>query len=252
MNKRIDDLKKNFINTLNHDLKTPVLAQMRSLSLLLDGMFGSLSPEQEEIIKLTKESCEAILDMVSTTLLNYKFENNEAVINYELVNLQEIIEECCKDLDRGFKEKNLKISLYPSCGYSFIQGDRELLKMAVSNIIANSITYAYRNSEMCIKIRNTGLNICISIINKGRQLSDEMLGSLFDYYALNSSKNTKIGFGIKLYLALQIVKAHLGGIVVRNNMHDEVVFDIILPNSVKGSAVIPIARNIMISENMSA
>lgn len=252
MNKRIDELKENFISILNHDLKTPILAQLRSLNLLLEGAFGALNSEQAEMIRLNKESCETILDMVSTTLTNYKFEKREIVFDYKPVNIQQIVEECCAELDNKFKEKKLKVLIYPSSNGVIVHGDAKYLKQAVFNIIANSITYAYTHSVFCIRIKNTGLNSCISVINKGHQLSDDMLGCMFDYYACNSSKNTKIGFGIKLYLALQIVKAHFGGIVVRNNKNDEIVFDIILPLYSPNSSVIRIDKEIIISENMPA
>lgn len=252
MNIRIDELKQNFISILNHDLKTPVIAQLRSLNMLLEGTFGSLNSEQAEIIKLTKESCETILDMVSTTLINYKFENKEIILDTKPVNLQQIIEECCQELDEKFREKKLKVLIYPSPNGVIVHGDEKYLKQAVFNIISNSITYAYSNSVFCIKMKNTGLNSCISVINKGHQLSDEILESMFDYYACNPSKNTKIGFGIKLYLALQIIKAHSGGIVVRNNKNDENVFDIILPLHCQNSSVIKLDKEFIINENMPA
>ncbi len=252
MNIRIDELKQNFISILNHDLKTPVIAQLRSLNMLLEGTFGSLNSEQVEIIKLTKESCETILDMVSTTLTNYKFENKEIILDNRPVNLQQLVEECCQELDEKFREKKLKVLIYPSPNGVIVHGDEKYLKQAVFNIISNSITYAYSNSVFYIKMKNTGLNSCISVINKGHQLSDEILESMFDYYACNPSKNTKIGFGIKLYLALQIIKAHSGGIVVRNNKNDENVFDIILPLHSQNSSVIKLDKEFIINENMPA
>jgi len=251
MNRKADDLQKYFTSILNHDLKTPVLAQMRSMDLLLEGAFGCLTPLQAEIIKLTKESCETILDMVAATLMNYKFEQKKIVFNYERVNILEIVEQCCLELDKDLKCKNLQLIIYPA-ETSEVVGDKLYLKTAIKNIIANSITYAYKNSVFFIKIKAAELNTCVSVINKGRQLSEEMCNCLFDYYACSSSKNTKIGFGIKLYLAFQIVKAHSGGIVVRNGTKDEIAFDIILPNKINKFSAAELNRNVKIRKSRLA
>lgn len=252
MSKRMDDLQKYFMNILNHDLKTPVLAQVRSLNMLLDGAFGSLNQEQTEMIRLTKDSCETILDMVYTTLMNYKFEQKEIRFKFEPLNVVSLVEGCCADLKSSFNDKNLNLEIYPSKNISLVKGDKMFFKLAIENIIANSISYAYRDTTFCIKFKNTGLNTCISVIHKGTQMPEEMLDCMFDYYACNSSKNTKIGFGIKLYLALQIIKAHGGGIVVRNNLYDETVFDIIMPNCAEKSYVIKLDRDLLLNENVSA
>ncbi len=89
----MEDKKETFINILNHDLKTPLLAQAQMLKMLIDGKFGTLNSEQQEILRLTNDSCAELLKMISDVLTNYKIENNEISFNFETVNVQKIIEE---------------------------------------------------------------------------------------------------------------------------------------------------------------
>lgn len=225
----IEMLRERFISTLNHDLKTPTLAQIRSLDLLLEGNFGNLTPEQYKMIELTKESCQSMLDIIVTVLFNYKFENNEVKLNEMVINPKELVDECCEELSDNFNDKLLNLRIFSDRSSNYIFGDQILLKQAISNIISNSITYAYKKSNFEINVKNIGQSICISIINDGIQLSEKTIRQIFDCYECNSSKYNKIGFGLKSYLAKQIIQIHNGLIVVKNNNNSGTRFEILLP-----------------------
>ncbi len=244
--------RERFIATLNHDLKTPAIAQVRSLDLILNGNFGKLMTEQYNMIKLTKESCQNMLDIIVTVLDNYKFENNQIHLCEHNIDLIELIENCCVELKDIFASKSLSVKIFPSNNLYKIPGDVILLGRAVRNIIENSVSYAYENSDFIIKIHNIGMNTCISIVNEGIPLPEDTINRLFDPYECNSSMYNKIGFGIKLYLAQQIIQAHNGGIIAKNELSGGTVFDIILPVSATKHSVINFTESGMFAENISA
>lgn len=225
----MEEQKETFINILSHDLRTPLLAQVQALNMLLDGKFGGLTPAQQEILRLTNQSCEELLGMISDVLTNYKIENNEISFNFETVNMQEIIEEACVEADTELKRKSLRVEIFPSSEVVRVDADVLFLKKAIVNILENCITYADKNTVMSINLHNTARNICVSVSVKGQQLPQDVLESLFDYNSRKSLTHTKIGFGMKLNLALNIIKAHSGGIVARNGAQNEVLFEVILP-----------------------
>ncbi len=225
----MEDKKETFINILNHDLKTPLLAQAQMLKMLIDGKFGTLNSEQQEILRLTNDSCAELLKMISDVLTNYKIENNEISFNFETVNVQKIIEEACVETEEQLKQKSLRVEIFPLSEGLRVDADVLFLKKAIVKVLENCITYADKNEAMSIKLHNTARNVCISIFVKGRQLPQDVLESLFDYNSRKSLTHTKIGFGMKLNLALNIIKAHSGGIVARNGTQNEIIFEVILP-----------------------
>ena len=93
----IDDLKKNFIETLTHDLKTPILAQIRVLELILQQQFGKLNDEQTEMLQLSLDSCQYMYEMISTLISTYKFENEDFQLNYSYFNIIHLVEEKYKE-----------------------------------------------------------------------------------------------------------------------------------------------------------
>lgn len=243
----MEDKKETFINILSHDLKTPLLAQVHMLKMLIDGKFGKLTPEQQEILRLTSESCAELLGMVSDVLTNYKIESNEISFNFETVNMQKIIEEACIEADEQLKHKALCVEIFPSFEDVRVDADVLFLKKAIINILENCITYADKNTLMSIKLHNTARNICVSVSVRGKQLSQDVLESLFDYNSRKSLTHTKIGFGMKLNLALNIIKAHSGGIVARNGAQNEVIFEVILPICNSGAFAVDYNTNIKIA-----
>ena len=80
--KRIAEQRETYIATLNHDLKTPAIAQVRALELLLSGQLGEFNDDQKEILKLTLDSCNYMYEMVYTLLSTCKFESGEVALNY--------------------------------------------------------------------------------------------------------------------------------------------------------------------------
>lgn len=73
---------ENYKSTLTHQIKTPVIAQIRAIELLLRGNFGSLSKEQEEMLKLTLNSCKHSYKIILTQLSSYENYNNNVIVEY--------------------------------------------------------------------------------------------------------------------------------------------------------------------------
>jgi len=100
----VEELRKSFIETLTHDLKTPVLAQIRVLELILQDRFGKLNTEQSEMLQLSLDSCKYMYEMVSTLISTYKFENEEFKLNYSHFNIVHMIEENIKSVESYLKK----------------------------------------------------------------------------------------------------------------------------------------------------
>lgn len=220
--------KERFIATLSHDLKTPAIAQVRSLEMLLNGMFGELNEEQREMLKLIHESCRNMHDMVSTVLFSYKFENDEIKLHYVDVNIVELTAECCNDLSKQANERNLEILINPKSNNVVINADRTFLKRAISNILENSISYAFEKTKVEIIIKANHENLEFQIISDSPYIKQEAMDTMFDKYRGQSSYN-KIGFCLKLHLAKQIIEAHNGILIAESKKSNKNTFGFLIP-----------------------
>lgn len=246
---KLEEQRKRFENILKHDLKTPTIAQLRSVNMLLENKFGDLTPEQAEILTLTKESCENMLDMITTILTNYKFEETGIALNIVPINILKLVEEACAKHNRVIENKKLSVGLHPPSQAAIVYGDEKLLREALQSFIENSITNCIYKTDINIYIRQNKNNIQISIINKGEPITPIREKTVLTNYEKNISKNVKIGFGIKLNLALQIIKAHSGKVTIENYKQGEIICDITLPIINKAEQQIEYKNNININSN---
>ena len=228
--KEAEHQKERFVATLSHDLKTPVIAQVRSLEMLINGMFGELNAEQKEMLKLILDSCNNMYDMVSTVLFSYKFENEEIKLQHNAVNLVELTAECCNNLAKKANEKNLEIIIRPDANIYTINGDKNFLQSAISNILENSISYAFERTKAEIIIKKNHDNLEFRIITDSPFIKEEALSAMFDKYRGHSSYN-KIGFCLKLHLAKQIIEAHGGSLIAESRKNDKNTFGFVIPLS---------------------
>lgn len=212
--KRLQAQRETYIATLSHDLKTPTIAQVRALELLLSGQMGTFNKDQREILQLTLDSCNYMYEMVYTLLSTCKFENGSIVLNYIKVNMIEVITESIKELDRLAKENFINISFKSDkCNSYIIDADRIELKRVVVNLLSNAINYANKNSEVKISISNNQDTFFLLITNTSPYIEPDVMSNLFRKYVSHSQKYNKVGTGLGLYLSKKIVDAHFGQII---------------------------------------
>ena len=96
--------ENNFVEILKHELKTPILAQIRILELLLSGYFGKLKFEQSEILKTTLNSCEYVYKIISDIICKHNSENILFAQKIESVKNQS---DYCLFLIKEFAEKKI-------------------------------------------------------------------------------------------------------------------------------------------------
>ena len=130
--------RETYVATLTHDLKTPTIAQIKALDLLLNDHMGPLNDEQKELLTLTKDSCNFMYEMLSTLLSTYKYENGDYVLNYEKCNIISLTEESVKELDSMLKEKNVTVNISKKGNIFDTDCDRMQIKRVLTNILGNA------------------------------------------------------------------------------------------------------------------
>ena len=219
---------------MSHDLKTPTIAQIRSLELLLNGDFGEFSNEQRSMINLTLDSCKYMYEMVSTVLSTYKYENGEIQLDKKNFDIETLCNECYNDAKKLMEEKNLTVKVDNSkLRTNLVKADKIQIKKVITNILANSFSYAYKNSEISIFLENNDEgDFIFKVKNISPYIEAGLMENLFKKYTTHASKFNKVGDGLALYLAKQIVEKHDGKIIAKNYDNEVNILGFILKTSV--------------------
>lgn len=232
LQKKIDSQKENFVATLTHDLKTPSMAQIRALDVILKGSLGDINDEQKEAIEQVRNSCSYIFDMISTLLTTYKYEDGIKNMTYEEFDFETLVGECCNEISYLVEEKSQKIVISNESKYNSLTADKLEIKRVVTNLISNAISYSEKNAQIDIMISCEGDNICFSVRNKSDFIPQKELDKLFGKFVSNASKFKKIGFGLGLYLTKQIIMAHNGEVFANSCKVDGNTFGFRIPANV--------------------
>ena len=129
--KRIQEQRETYIATLSHDLKTPAIAQVRALELLLSGQMGEFNETQKEMLKLTLDSCHYMYDMVYTLLSTCKFESGAVNLSYSSVDMVEVLKESINEISNQARENSITLDCHVSENNYFVDVDKIEIKRVV-------------------------------------------------------------------------------------------------------------------------
>lgn len=230
--KEMEHLKEDFVATLTHDLKVPIIAESNILEFLVEERFGALSDKQKEAIKNIQTSNQELIELVQILLETYKMKDTGAVLYFEEFEINPYINEIIKEMTPIAEKNNLKIK-YKEYENITINADKLQLKRVIKNLIQNAVLHSGSEKNIDISIMKTQTDVNISIIDYGKGIAKEDLEMIFKKYYSTAKKFRKIGTGLGLYLAQQIVKSHGGEISVKNSDDNGTEFCIRLPYATK-------------------
>lgn len=231
-------LKDDFIATLTHDLRTPVLASLNALDFALKGTLGELTDELKELFTTMKRSTEDMLGLVNVLLEVYRYESNKMHLVKTQFEINSLINDVIEELKPLSDKTNLSVEACFIEDETVISADRSEIKRVLFNMLGNAIKHSFDNGKIIIK---TGLNkndINVSVQDFGDGLSDEDKEDLFKKFHRGTSKKRLPSTGLGLYLSRQIIEAHAGEIYAQGETGKGAVFGFILKNAVKNKAAL--------------
>lgn len=202
--KYADENEKLFLQSISHDLKTPVMVIMGHAEAIIDGIYIDSVEKTAEIIKEEAINLEKkIKKILYFNTLEYMLENN---VENESINLQEVVSNI---IDR-FKVLKNNVNWNLDIHKSLIWGDVEKIQVSIENILDNALRYANTTIEVYLKNQN-GFSL-LEIYNDGNNIKNDHIEHIFD----NMYKDKTGNFGLGLAISKKIVDFYNGDIKVLN------------------------------------
>ena len=218
---------------MTHDLRTPIVAAERMLTLFQQGALGELSPAMQEAITTMARSNRNLLAMVNTLLEVYRYEAGRKNLTFFPVNLQEVVEEVIQELSPLADEKSLSLK-YESGEkvHTKVVGDRLELHRVFTNLLGNAIKFTDTGSVE-VRLSNnlhpdaSDTSLIVEIQDTGAGISPEDQKMLFERFRQGSHKRS--GSGLGLHLSRKIVETHQGTLEVKSELGKGSLFLVRLP-----------------------
>jgi two-component system, sensor histidine kinase and response regulator len=231
--------REDFVSRLTHDLRTPLVAADRMLSLLEQGAFGDLPPDMLEAITIMGRSNQNLLEMVNTLLQVYCYEAGQKTLAFTTIDVRELLTEVVQSLTPLALDKGLTmgLNLAPDSGPMELQGDRLELRRVFTNLIGNAVKFTDTGSVDVLLSRITPADaakravstdwIQVDVKDTGPGIPPDYRAFLFEPF--RHGKHKRSGSGLGLNLSYQIIRAHRGAIDVQSQVGQGSTFTVQLP-----------------------
>lgn len=218
----LEKLREDFIATLTHDLKVPIVAESNILEFLINGKFGEITDLQREAISNMKVCNDELLELVQILLETYKVKEAGIDLYKENLELPPLVWGIIEEMRSIGEKSGIKINFHCNEHY-MVHADKIQLKRVVKNLIQNAISHSESNKDIDIKIAQTHDFTTVTIVDYGKGIPKENIDKIFNKYYSTAKKFRKIGTGLGLFLSQQIIKSHGGEITVTSeeNVHTE-------------------------------
>ncbi len=209
---KLEKGRREFFNSVTHELKTPLTAISGYAELLLTGMVEDKDFDKRAIERIYSESYRLhnlVLELIEVSKGLY-------VVKEEVkeVNIKKLIMQSCNDMNIKASKYSLKIILNLSEGSIKVQEDR--IRQVMINILDNAIKYTYGGKEIYVNSYVLGNKYFIEIINSSNPIPEETFNYIFEPFVKFSGVDNKDSRGLGLYLCNEIIKEHGGEIVIEN------------------------------------
>ncbi len=235
--KRMENMKNEFISTVNHELRTPLTSIQGSLFLLKHSINEELNEENRSILNLACRNCESLIYLVNDILDMEKIVSGEMSLNLEHIKVASLIEETL--------EQNKQYALKHKVNFSFqnlskhdvySNLDKQRFIQALSNLLSNAAKFSPENETVTVSLQMNGQNnIKITVADKGPGIPEAFKKKIFQKFSQADSSSTrkKGGSGLGLFITKSLINKFKGTVSFNSEEGKGSEFYFILPTCEK-------------------
>lgn len=228
---RLIQQRDDFMATLVHDVKNPLISTDRLYQYILEKHFGEIDPRLQEVTNVLKRSNESVMHLLMNLLEIYRYDVNAPQFQYEDLDLGSLVQKSTHDLIPLAALKNLELESAILEESIKVRGDVLAIKRVLFNIIGNSIKFTQDGGKVKVGVKtDVDGTALITVEDNGMGISDVAQKYLFQrFYQTGKVKDFSLGTGLGLYVCRQIIEAHSGRIHCESQSGKGTIFTIKLP-----------------------
>ena len=220
---KIDEMEKDFISNVSHELKTPI-ALIQGYAEGLTECVNDDEQSREFYCNVIMDEADKMNKMVKNLLSLNQLESGGNTLQYEKFELNMVISGIVSSLDYLLKQENIQVDFCPKEDI-YVYADEFKMEEVVTNYLTNAIHYAKGEKQIRISEEKIGKRVRISVFNTGDQIPQEELDNIWGkFYKVDKARTREYGgSGIGLSIVKAIMNAH-GTECGVNNLENGVEF----------------------------
>jgi two-component system phosphate regulon sensor histidine kinase PhoR len=217
--KKLEQMRKDFVANVSHELKTPVTSIKGFTETLLDGAMNDKDSLDAFLTIILKES-DRLQSLINDLLELSKIEQQGFTLTTMEMDLRSLLEEVITLLSGKAEAKNIRLEFYSKQNHVLINGDVNRLKQVFINLIGNAITYTPPEGNVKIILLEYSKNVRIHVKDSGVGIKKEEIPRIFErFYRVDRDRSRNSGgTGLGLAIVKHLVEAHHGNINVKSDV----------------------------------
>lgn len=225
--KKLEQMRKDFVSNVSHELKTPITSIKGFSETLLDGAMEDRETLKAFLNIILKES-DRLQSLIYDLLELSKIENEGFRLSIQSFNLIHLLEEVITLMTGKAEEKEINLIFMPPKNEVILEGDVYRLKQVFINIISNALIYTSSGGSVTMEVKDTPQKVKVQIKDTGMGIEKAEIPRIFErFYRVNKARDRiSGGTGLGLAIVKHILEVHKGKVTVDSEVGKGTTFTI--------------------------
>ena len=230
---KLDNMRKEFIADVSHELKTPITSIMGYADTLLEGEYDR--EVQQKFLNVIASEARRMAKLVTDLLTLSRYDNNKNQLQKEQFDLGELVKKAQDKLAIEIKKKGHDVNCFVTADVPLVYADKGDVERVVLNILSNSIKYTPDNGKISIYVGFVYNDAYIKILDNGIGIREEELSRIFErFYRVDKARTREMGgTGLGLSIAKDLLDKNGGSIDIKSIVGEGTEVVIKVPTKVK-------------------
>ncbi len=227
----LEKLKIEFLQTLSHELRSPLTPILGYLEIMRDGDAGELTEMQIGIIQEMLISSRNLQMVMDELLESASLQAGRLYLELTTVDMKKIFEHILEDLNKYADEAEIHIDVDMPEEELLLTGDKKRLYEIFNHLLRNAVKFSKREGRISVRALRLPDGVEVTIADRGIGIADDKLNLIFEafYQVDSSSARFYEGVGLGLFLVKKLVDAHNGTVAVSSKEEEGTTFKVFIP-----------------------
>jgi signal transduction histidine kinase len=233
---------QNFYHTVSHELKTPLTSAREFISIVMDGLAGSLNETQREYLSIARESCHRLHVCINDLMDATRLETGKLTLELKRGSLAALLEQLVTVLGPVAARKQISLGHEVQADLPDFPFDEDRLMQVLVNLVNNALKFTPENGRVTIiagEAPNDPKSFKVCVTDSGCGIAPAELERIFErlYQVPNSDGGSGQGVGLGLYICRELVESHGGKIWAESELGKGSTFCVSIPKEQPSGAI---------------
>ena len=229
--KKNDQLRREMIANVSHDLRTPLTTLHGYLETLVLRKDKLDSEEQIQYLNIAIRHSQRLSQLVDELFELARLESFEAVINAEPFSLGDLIQDVAQKFHLRAQQNRIHLEFMDDPSDVWVNGDIAMIQRVLENLMENALRHTPEGGRISLSFVSEGDQVVVKVEDSGHGIAREELGNIFDrFYRVEKSRTDENrGTGLGLSIAKRIIELHGSNILVESELNQGTTFTFPMP-----------------------